>query len=575
MLPSPRDIIYAPASPLAAVDPSTPQTRPGPSRALIRLSGPGVFDLVERFLYIDEPPAARAPVRTRGVHRIRLRLTPTDAERTFLPAAVVDRGLPLPCLLLSFPAPRSFTGQDSAELVLSANPLVVERVLGQIADTLPNGHVRPAEPGEFAARAFLNGRLSLAQAEGIAALIRAADDHQIAGARRVMSGQAARDHQAIADDLANLLALVEAGIDFTDQEDVVPIPAPALRARLTRLRDSIAAFLPPRRSSPGTRSDAAAPSTHKQAADHLPVVVLVGRPNAGKSALFNALLGKPRSIVAPVAGTTRDVIREQLPLTDPSQALISAEPIRCTLCDLAGLDEALAPSAQANPISTPNPNPYSDPNLEIDRLARAAALRALASADVLIWCDPTGRFRDAELASWLTDADRQAASDHPARDPSARPRAQSPTILRIRTKADLPLPTPLPPGETQVSADTVPPTRTPVPLAVSAIDGRNIAPLKHAIADALGHTNLPGSAATVAVVARHARALAAAMSEIDAALNLLPPDPSDSPTHAPLPVPELIAGHLRAALDRLAELTGAIPPDEVIGRVFATFCVGK
>ena len=275
-----------------------------------------------------------------------------------------------------------------------------------------------------------------------------------------------------ADELALLLALVEAGIDFTDQEDVVPIHPADLVQKVGALRDAIAA-------------DAGDPV---EARTDTPVVALVGPPSAGKSTLFNALLGRERAVTHDAPGTTRDAIAEPLTIDGAGTA---------TLVDLPGLDR--------------------DAIDELDRAAQASALEHAARADLLIHCDPAGTFAaDARLA------------DRPT--------------LRVRTKADL-LHAP--------STD----------LEVCALDGYHLDALARAIADrAFAHA---------AAVPRHARALAAAADALAEAIDTIDPE-------APaLAEPELTAGGMRTALDQLGQITGDITPDDVIGRVFSAFCVGK
>ncbi len=150
----------------------------------------------------------------------------------------------------------------------------------------------------------------------------------------------------------------------------------------------------------------------------------------------------------------------------------------------------------------------------------------------MIYCDPTGRFADPAVAALRP----------------GRP------LIRVRTKADQPAPA----------------TRDGDALPVCALDGFNLAPLRRAIADAAWSARSAGAAA--AALPRHRRALAAAAARIADAAELIPPtaDPRDQ-----LPAPELVAGALREALDALGELTGRISPDDVIGRIFATFCIGK
>lgn len=426
---------------------------PGRSaRAVVRLSGPATREVLGTVL---EGPAR--PFE-RECFKGRLRLGEAS----------------LPVLVATYRAPASYTGEDGAEVLLPGNPLLVERVLARLA-ALPG--VRAATPGEFTARAYLNDRLSLDQAEGIAAVIAAENEGQLEGARELLTGRTGTHYRRWAEEVATLLALVEAGIDFTDQEDVVPITPGALRARLWALAAEIESFV-------GARAG-------REPMSGLPRVVLAGEPNAGKSTLFNALLGRRRAVVSPVAGTTRDVLEEEL---DLSRELPGAGAV--VLVDLAGVDGVAGRGA-------------------IDAAAQSRARDAIARADVVVQCDPSGRFA-------------------PVRDGAP--------VIRVRTKADLP-------GAPH-DTDTI---------ELCALDGYNLGVLRRAIAEASCTSR---SGAMGAVLPRHARALTEACDQIARA--------AESAASA-----EVAAAALRGALDALGEVTGRISPDDIIGRIFATFCVGK
>jgi tRNA modification GTPase len=281
-------------------------------------------------------------------------------------------------------APGSYTGQDVAEIQLPGNPQLINRVINTLlkAAAEKNLDVRLAEPGEFTARAFLNNRIGLTQAEGVAATIAAQSDAQLRAARHLRAGTMADFANSLADDLASALALVEAGIDFTDQEDVVAISPTALHDRLSDLYDRLSYRL--QRSLPAEQLQS------------LPRVVLVGPPNAGKSSLFNALLKRERAVVSSVPGTTRDC------LVEPLQVPTSHGKAEILLVDLAGLDE-----------------PASD----LDVLMQSMASAAIASADLILNCLPADA---AERPTGFSKSADSAVHSHPAT-----------SILHVITKSDV------------------------------------------------------------------------------------------------------------------------------------------
>ncbi|MBL0927959.1 MAG: 50S ribosome-binding GTPase [Phycisphaerales bacterium] len=447
-------------------------TGPGFARwAVVRLSGQGTLDTLARIL-ASPRPAPAAP----GVHRVRVALPPPAHHARLLPPRPE-----LPALLALFRAPRSYTGDDAAELFVPGSPHVTGRVLS----ALFAAGARPAQPGEFTARAFLAGRLTAEQAEGVQALVAARTQAELDAAGRLLSGSTGARFRTLADDLAATLALVEAGIDFADQDDVVAIGPAALLARLDAILAETDALL-----GPGAA----------EAHDHRPAIALVGPPNAGKSTLFNALLARPRVVVSPEPGTTRDSISETIAIPGG----------QATLTDLAGLDDAIAARSR------------------LDAAGQAAARRAIDAADVLIYCDPDARFEGPAFP-----------------DPGPRP------VIRLRTKADLP-------------------GGPPAPLAVCALDGWGLDALRRAIADAADLARGRAHAEHL-VIPRHRRALADARAALaDARAETAPLAGSRQLTNA-----ERVAAPLRDALDHLAELAGRISPDDVIGRIFATFCIGK
>ena len=453
---------------------------PGRSaRGLIRLSGPATGEALARIL-------ERVPGLARALMPVRLRR----------PA--------IPGLLARFTAPQSYTGEDAAELQLPGNAALLDRVLHNIIDSLPG--VRLAEPGEFTFRAYTAGKLDLTQAEGIAATISATCDSQLRAATLLREGRLGGVAASLVDDLGNALALVEAGIDFTDQEDVVPIPPGSLLERIDGLLAELDGVLHRSRSWGAIQAP--------------PRVVLVGAPSAGKSTLFNALLGHERAVIDASPGTTRDALAEPLRLQTPTG---EAEVM---LVDLAGLDDALLPTPGRAAAALP------------DRHAQQAARDAIRSADLILQIHEKGS--------------RNLFYDLP----------DSAAVLYIQTKTDTP-PSP--------RLCESPPWDQPGAIHVSAHTGQGLDTLRAAIADKLGNLAVSITGDMLALQPRHESALRLARAQLTQTRDLLAP----SAAATALPDIELLATTMRSALDTLAALGGRLTPDEVIGRVFATFCVGK
>ncbi|TAM63788.1 MAG: tRNA uridine-5-carboxymethylaminomethyl(34) synthesis GTPase MnmE [Rhodanobacter sp.] len=255
---------------------------------VVRVSGPAVPAIARTLL-------GRAP-RPRHAHLLALR----DADD-----ALIDRGL-----LLHFPAPASYTGEHVLELQGHGSAVLLDALLRRVCQL----GARLARPGEFTERAFLNGKLDLAQAEAVADLIAARSQAGARAALQSMEGVFSRKVEALLRDLIALRVHIEAAIDFPEEE-IDFLADPAIGRRLDAVRAELADLL--REAKRGLRLN-----------DGLRVVI-IGRPNAGKSSLLNALAGSDRAIVNAVAGTTRDVLRESL----------SLDGIALELADTAGLRE--------------------------------------------------------------------------------------------------------------------------------------------------------------------------------------------------------------------------------------------
>ncbi len=254
---------------IAAV--STPPGRGG--IGIVRVSGPETAAIAEALM-------GRLPT-PRSAHYCAF----LGADQT-----VIDRGV-----ALYFPAPASFTGEDVLELQGHGGPVVMDMLL---AATLAGG-ARPAQPGEFSQRAFLNGRMDLSQAEAVADLIDSGSRAAARCAMRSLDGAFSQRIQALAAGLTEVRALIEACIDFPEEE-VDFLSDPQLEQRLNRLRSQLAEI----------HANAGRGVLLKEGVR----VVLAGQPNVGKSSLMNLLAGRDSAIVTDIPGTTRDVIREHIQL---------------------------------------------------------------------------------------------------------------------------------------------------------------------------------------------------------------------------------------------------------------------
>ncbi len=289
-----------------------PATAPGRAGiAVIRVSGPGAADAVADLTGAGVPTPRTAVLRS---------LRGADGD-------LIDRGL-----VLWFPGPNSFTGEDLAEFQVHGGRAVTT-ALAEALIARPG--VRPAEPGEFSKRAFLNGRLDLTEAEGLADLVAAETAAQRRQALRQMAGGLGTLYEGWRSDLVSLLAHAEADIDFPD-EDLPDGLAAAVRPGIVALRDRITAHL-----DDGHRGERLRDGLY---------VVIVGPPNAGKSSLLNALARRDAAIVSATAGTTRDVIEVHLDIGGYPVLLADTAGLRRAAGEIEGegVRRALARAARAD-----------------------------------------------------------------------------------------------------------------------------------------------------------------------------------------------------------------------------------
>ena len=427
-------------------------TAPGRSAvAIVRISGPESRRILTTLTH-KLPPPRLAALRT-------LR----DRQGEALDKALV----------LWLPGPNTFTGEDAAELHLHGGQAVVAGVIS----TLAQAGLRLAEPGEFTRRAFENGRMDLVEAEAVADLVDAESDAQRRQALDLLGGKASKLHTEWREALLDVLANLEAAIDFPDED--LPL------AVLDGARDAIIGLNAKIKSA---LSDARGERVREGLR-----VALVGAPNAGKSTLLNALLGRDAAIVTPLAGTTRDVIEGRITLAGSV----------VTLADMAGI-RATTDEVEAEGVR---------------RAERWAAT--------------------AHLRLWIVDGSL------PFADGASEPLIE-PTDWLVLTKSDLP-------RGFKANGDRI-------EVTVSALRPADVDKLRSLLAEWVTQ-ELEGSDTPAVTRERHRVALVDAAKALDRAVEASEP--------------ELMADDVRRAIQALEMLSGRIGVEDVLTRVFASFCLGK
>ncbi|MGH8091402.1 MAG: tRNA uridine-5-carboxymethylaminomethyl(34) synthesis GTPase MnmE [Rudaea sp.] len=391
--------------------------------------------------------------------------------------AILDRGLSI-----FFAAPKSFTGEDVLELQAHGSPVVLNLILRRACEL----GARQARAGEFSERAFLNGKLDLVQAEAVADLIAAGSDAAARAALRSLEGDFSRSVQALFEALVNLRAWLEAALDFPEEE-IDFLSAPQLSDGLQRLDARLADLL-----AAAHRGVVLRDGLH---------VVIVGRPNAGKSSLLNALARSERAIVTDSAGTTRDVLRET----------VNLDGIALTLADTAGLRESVDV-------------------VEAEGMRRARA--ELARADVAILVTESAQ---VELDLALLNVCAIGA-----------------TRIVVHNKVDLSAEATH--MQTQKSGE--------IHIWLSARTGAGLDLLREELKRLAGRGD--GTQGAFSARARHVQALEIVTAHLHAAKE-----------HLEHRIGELAAEELRQSQQTLGEITGEFSSNDLLGKIFSTFCIGK
>jgi len=388
-------------------------------------------------------------------------------------------------IALYFPAPHSYTGEHVLELHGHGGPVVLDLILQQI---LMSG-ARPARPGEFSERAFLNGKLDLAQAEAVADLIESASAEAARAALNSLQGAFSSRVHLLIEDLIQLRVNVEAALDFPEEE-VDFIKDSQLVERCQRLSRAVQELL--------------IESRQGQLLHDGMTVVLAGRPNAGKSSLLNRLADQDRAIVSAVPGTTRDLLREKIQ--------IDGMPLH--VIDTAGLRET---------------------SEEIEKEGVRRAREAMERADRVLLIIDDHETGPAELQSLLRELP----------DPTR--------VLVVRNKIDL---TGRPAGFAEQGTSGFP------EVALSAVSGAGLEALNAQLKACMGYQT--AGAGVFSARRRHLEAIERAGRHAEEAGQELHTGRG-----------ELAAEALRAAQRALSEITGEYTSDDLLGRIFSTFCIGK
>jgi tRNA modification GTPase len=448
----------------------------GAARGMVRVSGPATLELVSRCFRSDSPDGIPGTAKSASIHAGNLSLQLAGESRA------------LPCDLYLWPHDRSYTRQPVAELHTLGSPPLMRAALNTICQV----GARLAEPGEFTLRAFLAGRLDLTQAEAVLGVIDARQADQLATALHQLAGGLAGPLHHLRDELVGILAELEAGLDFVE-EDIQFISADELVTRLQTIATEICAVADQMSSRFGGETNCQ--------------VVLIGPPNSGKSSLFNALVERygtsehrTAAIVSKHSGTTRDYLVAEINLGG----------ICCQLVDTAGVEQ--------NPLG------------EI-----AAAAQRLGE----------DRRRQAVVRAYCVDTTGSADSAVP------------PAELLIVTKADL-----APNAVERIAAD-----HTGQPIVVtSSVTGEGLDTLRQSLTQLLSNDASTTTTNCIAATADRCRdSLRLAADAVARAIEVAQARGGD----------ELVAVELRDCLDQLGKVVGTVYTDDLLDRIFKTFCIGK
>ena len=482
---------------------AAPATAAGGALCVVRVSGPRAIDICDTIFRGRTPLAA---AKTASAHYGSL--TDTTAE-------VIDEAI-----VTIFRAPHSYTGEDSVEISVHGSSYVVRALMQALA----RAGARPARAGEFTRRAFLAGRMDLAQAEAVADMIASSSRAAHAVAATQMRGAYSHELQELRRQLLDITSLLELELDFSE-EDVEFADRTQLDTLLRRTRDKVAAL---------ARSFALGNALKEGVA-----VAIVGSPNVGKSTLLNRFAGEERAMVSDIAGTTRDTV----------EARINIDGVDYRFIDTAGVHQ-------------------TDDKLELMGIDRTR--QALEKARMVLWittADEPGSNVGSNIGS--NAGNPSGHNVHNAPDTEAALKAEfaaatgielapEQILYRIINKIDLHSDT------DNSSAATADGAEDRYTIRLSAKTGEGIRTLVAALARSVDATAAYRGEAIV-TNQRHYHALCEALTALDAALDGLQHGLTS----------ELLSEDIRAAINHLGEITGEITSDDILQNIFSKFCIGK
>lgn len=482
---------------------AAPATAAGGALCVVRVSGPRAIDICDT---IFRGRTTLAAAKTASAHYGSI------ADTT---AGVIDEAI-----VTIFRAPHSYTGEDSVEISVHGSSYVVRALMQALA----RAGARPARAGEFTRRAFLAGRMDLAQAEAVADMIASSSRAAHAVAATQMRGAYSHELQELRRQLLDITSLLELELDFSE-EDVEFADRTQLDTLLRRTRDKVAAL---------ARSFALGNALKEGVA-----VAIVGSPNVGKSTLLNRLVGEERAMVSDIAGTTRDTV----------EARINIDGVDYRFIDTAGVHQ-------------------TDDKLELMGIDRTR--QALEKARMVLWittADEPGSNIGSNIGSNAGNPSGHNAHNAPDTEAALKAEFAAATGIELTSEQILYLiinKIDLQPHTESASAVTAEGTEDKYTIRLSAKTGEGIRALVAALARSVDATAAYRGEAIV-TNQRHYHALCEALTALDAALDGLQHGLTS----------ELLSEDIRAAINHLGEITGEITSDDILQNIFSKFCIGK